>query len=77
MKKAVCPNCGADLDERGYHLCRNASFPEPRKCEYCGKTITDPRHVCRAMLSHLRFTCAECGRIAVDDQFLCNPISIK
>ena len=43
MKKLVCPNCGNELDEWGYHLCRNASFVEPVKCEYCGKSI---------MLSH-------------------------
>jgi hypothetical protein len=77
MKKVVCPSCGAELGELGYHLCRNASFAEPEKCEYCGKVVTDPRHVCKPMLPNLKYVCADCGRVAVREQFLCKPVLIE
>lgn len=77
MEKAVCPSCGAELDEWGYHLCRNASLAEAKECPYCGRNIADPRHVCKAMLHHLKFTCLNCGRVAVDNQHLCNPSPIE
>jgi predicted amidophosphoribosyltransferase len=76
MPNVVCPNCGVELGGWGFHLCRNASFAQPRKCVYCGKTVTDPRHICKAMLPHLQYTCVDCGRVAVEDQHLCNPVPI-
>ena len=77
MKKLVCPNCGAELDEWGYHLCRNASFVEPVKCEYCGKSITDPRHICKPMLPHLKYVCGNCGRLSVKEHLLCKPTPVE
>jgi hypothetical protein len=76
MKETVCVNCGAVLDDWGYHLCRNASFMAPNKCEYCGETTIDPRHICKPMYASLKYSCSNCGRLAVEEQFLCKPSPI-
>jgi len=75
-KKAVCPTCGAELDKWGFHLCRNASFMEPKKCGYCGTTTIDPSHVCKPMHPYLKFSCVNCGRLAVERTVLCRPSPI-
>ena len=77
MKKRLCLNCGAELGERDFHLCMNASFLESQKCRFCGKPTSDPRHICKFMVPHLRYKCANCGRIAVGEEVLCNPNAIK
>lgn len=74
VKTYPCPTCGGTASGRG-HLChpRNESA---YTCEFCKKTVEDPRHVCTSMLDELQYVCKKCGRLSVYDSQLCEPETI-
>ena len=74
-----CKTCGNVTAGKG-HLCD----PIPggiggtaHTCDYCGVSTGNPRHICRPKLAKIRYTCETCGRVAVDQDLLCNPKEIN
>ena len=62
--------CGAIAPEPG-HLCNPCG--DEAKCDYCGATSVDPKHVCKDKLKNMKYTCESCGRVAIEENHLCNP----
>ncbi|MEK6758451.1 MAG: hypothetical protein AABY51_01635 [Deltaproteobacteria bacterium] len=71
VKTYPCQTCGATASGRG-HLCHPRSETS-YTCEFCEKSVSDPRHVCTSMLDDLQYICRKCGRLAVYDSQLCEP----
>jgi predicted RNA-binding Zn-ribbon protein involved in translation (DUF1610 family) len=77
MAREQCPNCGKSTGERG-HLCSpTVAAAEAYVCDHCGRTERDPRHVCFPKLAEVKFTCGNCGRVAVMENDLCKPRPIR
>lgn len=70
VKTFLCPTCDTPASGRG-HLCHPNAVGIPFTCEFCKKTVKDPRHVCTAMVDKLEYQCKKCGRLAVYDTMLC------
>ncbi|MBI5468899.1 MAG: hypothetical protein HY891_07170 [Deltaproteobacteria bacterium] len=71
VKTYSCPTCGSLASGMG-HLCHPRS-EGPFTCEFCEKTVSDPRHVCASMLDEMEYVCKKCGRLSVYDSRLCDP----
>ncbi len=69
-----CPTCNNKASGRG-HLCHPLGGT-PFICEFCKKTVDDPRHACKSMQDNIEYICKKCGRLAPYDSLLCNPETI-
>ncbi|MDH4227351.1 MAG: hypothetical protein OEV59_06320 [Deltaproteobacteria bacterium] len=72
VKTYKCSKCGTMTSGRG-HLCHPNPEAGPHKCEYCKKTVTDVRHVCKEMLDSVEYICKKCGRLSAYSSLLCEP----
>jgi DNA-directed RNA polymerase subunit RPC12/RpoP len=70
----VCQVCGQPVAEPG-HICDLKGMPHV--CEYCGKKVTDMFHICKGIVDNAKYTCRDCGRIAVKKESLCSPERIR
>lgn len=73
-----CKTCGLATTPLG-HLCNPAPIPpeEAFACDYCGKVVMDPRHVCKPMALKIDYTCKSCGRVSNRKDKLCDPVEIE
>ena len=68
----VCKTCGKTGEKE--HLCNPA--PEETGCNFCGCAGAETRHMCKDMLQQAQYFCTDCGRVATDEQCICNPEKI-
>ncbi|MEK7679013.1 MAG: hypothetical protein AAB356_02365, partial [Deltaproteobacteria bacterium] len=70
----------ASNSQAPYGRARASAHPrpdlQPYPCEFCGKTLSDARHVCAGMLDKIEYSCKRCGRLAIYDSLLCEPSPI-
>ncbi len=70
----VCQICGQPVDEPG-HICDLKGLPHV--CEYCNAKVANLFHVCKGIVENAKYTCRDCGRIAVKKESLCSPERIR
>lgn len=70
----TCKNCGQPVSPPG-HICDPKGLPYA--CDYCGATVTNYRHMCKQMVELAKYTCKNCGRIAVDKEGVCAPMKLE
>lgn len=70
----TCKTCGANAESPG-HLCNPCG--DEAACTFCGKPETDTKHVCKDKLSAMKYVCDGCGRVAMEEDSLCQPSEIK
>ncbi len=70
----TCTTCGAVADSPG-HLCNPCD--DETSCSFCGAPEVDSKHVCSDKLSAMQYVCGGCGRVAVEEDNLCEPQPIK
>ena len=68
----ICKTCGKIAEEK--HLCNPAKGQTT--CRFCGQTVEVARHMCRKKLEQTQYFCSLCGRLSVNEQYLCNPEKI-
>ncbi|MHA1796957.1 MAG: hypothetical protein ACTSVY_00805 [Candidatus Helarchaeota archaeon] len=73
MEHIKCKNC--DKVSRELHLCRvdETGKNVPWKCEHCGEKEVKYGHFDKKLVESLKFTCGFCGRVAPEEDFLCEP----
>jgi predicted RNA-binding Zn-ribbon protein involved in translation (DUF1610 family) len=77
MAEGVCPTCGKPMGERAHMCAVTADAQKAYVCEHCGRTDSDPRHVCFPKLAKAKFSCGRCGRQAAWADALCEPKSVE
>jgi hypothetical protein len=70
----TCEECGQPVSPPG-HACNPKGLPYT--CEYCGERVQNYHHMCKQIVEKAKFTCKNCGRIAVKKESLCAPIALK
>ena len=75
VKTFKCPTCTVVASGRG-HLCHPNKEDLPFVCEYCNKSVDDPRHFCQKMIDKVEYLCKKCGRVAVYSSRVCEPSSL-
>nr|MDO8114510.1 hypothetical protein [Candidatus Sigynarchaeota archaeon] len=70
----ICQVCGQPVQLPG-HICdlKVASY----ECVYCKTSVQSLFHICKGIVDNAKYTCRDCGRIAVKKESLCSPIRIK
>jgi len=74
-KQSICPTCDKPVSEGG-HMCSPEKLGD-EKCDWCGSTIVDKRHLCSGKVSELAYVCNSCARTAVKPEHLCDPKRIQ
>lgn len=70
----TCKVCGQPVNPPG-HICDPKGLPYT--CDYCGDTVKNYRHMCKQMIEKAKYTCNNCGRIAVKKDDVCAPIKLQ
>jgi predicted RNA-binding Zn-ribbon protein involved in translation (DUF1610 family) len=69
-KAFICANCGAvSLSEKG--ICKVQGMGT--KADWCGTKSFIPPSLCHNRVNNVRFTCAKCGKVAINPELLCDP----
>lgn len=73
-KAFICANCGAvSLDSQG--VCKVQGMGT--KADWCGsKTHLKPQ-LCHNMRHNVRYSCENCGKVAVNPELLCEPVRME
>ncbi|UYP46202.1 hypothetical protein NEF87_002487 [Candidatus Lokiarchaeum ossiferum] len=70
----ICKHCNKKTPH--IHHCTPVEEAKRYTCGFCGTENINHRHMCKEKLNNIKFYCANCGAVGVEETDICNPVPI-